>query len=154
MFPLGISKQNRFSGILWWAMDYKIRGRDLDPATFTSNLMRKSLTSFEDYLRKKNNTSSIKLPMYQENCYFEELYLRFQAFLATQMGVSYTCLGYIISPAIGATYNPDNYAQNFQKKLDQSMLFTENKFDVDNINSFNHLQAATTGTSAYTYRAL
>ena len=79
MFPLGISKQNRFSGILWWAMDSKIRRRALDLATFTANLMRKSLTSFEDILRKKNNTSSLKLPRYQEKCDFEELYLRFQA---------------------------------------------------------------------------
>ena len=91
-------------------MDSKIRGRDLDTTTFTANFISYSLTSFEYYLRKKNNTSSLKLPRYQGKCDFEELCLRFQAFMSTQMGVRYTGLGYVISPDMGATYDPANDA--------------------------------------------
>ena len=128
VFNIGISKHNALDGLLWWAMDSKIIGRALDPTTFTADVMSKSLTSFDDCLRKKDNTSFIKVPRYQENCYFEEWYLRFQDFLATHIGVMYTGLGYIIRPDMGATYDPANYAQNSQEELEQCMLLTGNKF--------------------------
>ena len=50
---------------------------------------------------------------------------------------------------MGATYDPANYAQNSQEELEQCMLLTGNKFQIDNINAFPHLQAATIDTSAY-----
>ena len=103
MSLLGVAKNNGLAGLFWWAMDSKRRGRSLDPTTFTDDILSESLMSFEDNLRKKDNTSSLKLPRYQENCDFEEWYLRFQDFLSTQMGVRYTGLGYIIRPDMGAT---------------------------------------------------
>ena len=149
MSLLGVAKNNGLAGLFWWAMDSKRRGRSLDPTTFTDDILSESLMSFEDNLRKKDNTSSLKLPRYQENCDFEEWYLRFQDFLSTQMGVRYTGLGYIIRSDMGATYDSDNDTQNLQEELDQSMLLTGNEFDIDNINSFTNLKAETTFTSAY-----
>ena len=111
--------------------------------------MSESLTLFEDYLRKKDNSSSLKLPSYQEKCDFEEWYLMFQAFLVTQMGISYTGLSYIIRPDMGSTYDPANDVQDPQDKLDQSMFLTGNEFDIDNINVFPHLQDSTIGISVY-----
>ena len=65
IFHLVISKYNGLAGLLWWAMYSKIRGRSLDLNTFTSDVISKSLASFGDYLRKKDNTSSLKLPSFQ-----------------------------------------------------------------------------------------
>ena len=77
--------------------------------------MSENLKLFDNYLRNKDNISSIKIPRYQENCGFEDWCLRFQAFLATQMGVRYKGLGYIITPYTGATHDPDNDVQDPQE---------------------------------------
>ena len=68
--------------------------------------------------------------------------------MSTHMGFRYTDLGYIVRIDVGATYYPANDVQNPQEELDQSMLLTGNKFEIDNINAFPHLQDATKGTSA------
>ena len=52
---------------------------------------------------------------------------------------------------MGTTYEPDNDAQNLQEEMYQYMLLTINEFDIDDRNAFPHLQAATTGTSAYVH---
>ena len=73
----------------------------------------------------------------------------FQTFLAPHVGVRYTGIGYIIRKYMGATYDPNNDVQNPQEELDQYMLLTANKFDIDIINEFPHLQDAATCNSAY-----
>ena len=96
MYPLLISNQHVLAGLLWGTMYSKRRGRALDPTTFTADVTRESLTSVEGYLRNKDNTSYLTIPMYQENCDFEEWYLRFQNLLVIQTGIRDTSLGYII----------------------------------------------------------
>ena len=110
MFSLVIANQDGLALLLLWAMYSKRRGRALYLTKFAADVMIKILASFEDYLRNKDNASSLKLPRYQGKCDFEELCLRFQAFMSTQMGVRYTGLGYVISPDMGATYDPANDA--------------------------------------------
>ena len=96
MFSLVIANQDGLAVLLLWAMYSKRRGRALDPTTFTADVTRESLTSVEGYLRNKDNPSYLTIPMYQENCDFEEWYLRFQNLLVIQMGIRDTGLGYII----------------------------------------------------------
>ena len=61
MFPIGISKQDRLAGLLWWAMDSKRKVRALDLTTFTADVTSESHTKFKDYPRRKDNTALCSL---------------------------------------------------------------------------------------------
>ena len=77
IFSILIANQNILADLLWQAMYYKTRQRYLELTTFSADVMSENLKLFDNYLRNKDNISSIKIPRYQENCGFEDWCLRF-----------------------------------------------------------------------------
>jgi hypothetical protein len=145
---MGITTQNKFKGLIWWARDKRRRGQPVDTMTLDLERLEEAREEYEMYLKHVEAGSKVTaLEKYNSKVEFSSWDEMVTKILNQRMGAQETSISYVIRPIQPAGFAP----RNNKEELKYALPLTGSKYRQDNRVVYNMLALATLDTLAYTY---